>query len=269
MKYIGIHGVPRSGTSWLAALVDSSPSVLYKLQPLFSYALKGFLNHESSREQIEEFFQKLQFTKDDFLDQVVQKRDGKYPIFKKNYENDAIVYKEARYHHILENMLFQFPEVKVVGIVRNPLSVLSSWRFAPKEFRVDLGWDFDKEWFYAEKKNQGKPEEYYGYAKWKEVAIDFVSFKEKFPENFFLVRYKDLVENTLNQTEEIFNFLSIKIEKQTYDFISQSINTANTDPYTVFRKEQRDDKWKDTLDQAIIDYIIKDCENERLDFFIE
>ncbi len=55
---IAVHGVPRSGTSWLSEIFNSSPRVLFKYQPLFSYVLKDFLNPGSSREEIGAFFEK-------------------------------------------------------------------------------------------------------------------------------------------------------------------------------------------------------------------
>ena len=37
MKNVAIFGVPRSGTSWLGQIFNSSPMVAYRFQPLFSY----------------------------------------------------------------------------------------------------------------------------------------------------------------------------------------------------------------------------------------
>ena len=45
MKRIGLHGVPRSGTSWLGNIFNSSPDLTYKHQPLYSYAFKNYLNN--------------------------------------------------------------------------------------------------------------------------------------------------------------------------------------------------------------------------------
>lgn len=38
-----------------------------------------------------------------------------------------------RYLHIIENLLIQCPDIKILGIVRNPLATLASWINAPKE----------------------------------------------------------------------------------------------------------------------------------------
>ena len=35
---VGVHGVPRSGTSWLGQILNASKKVNFKFQPLFSYA---------------------------------------------------------------------------------------------------------------------------------------------------------------------------------------------------------------------------------------
>lgn len=52
IKPIAIFGVPRSGTSWLGQLFNSSERVAYRYQPLFSYAFKGRLNENSTLDEI-------------------------------------------------------------------------------------------------------------------------------------------------------------------------------------------------------------------------
>ena len=54
-KTIALFGVPRSGTSWLGQIFDSCPDVIYKYQPLFSYAFKNRLNMQSSFDEISNF----------------------------------------------------------------------------------------------------------------------------------------------------------------------------------------------------------------------
>ncbi len=268
MKYLGIHGVPRSGTSWLGALLDSSPSLVYKMQPLFSYSFKDYLNEDSSKKEILDFFSKIALKSDPFLDQTDKKKDGKYPIFCKDSLIKGIVYKEVRYHNILENMLFKCPELKIIGIIRNPLSVINSWLNAPREFRLDLKWNIYDEWRFAQKKNCDKKEEFFGYEKWKEVANKFLKLKKEYPGNFYLIIYMDLLSRTIIETEKIFNFIGIEITAQTYEFINNSGNIKDSDPYSVFRYKQNDDKWKNELDKKIRDDIIKDCIDSKLEQFL-
>mgnify|MGYP000005056777 CR=1 FL=1 len=175
MIRVAIHGVPRSGTSWLGAIFDSSPNVCFKNQPLFSYKLKGYLNERSTKEKINRFFSLLEKTTDSFMDQVEGKSKGTIPLFEKK-DLTHIVYKEARYHNILPNLMQEDEDIKVIGIVRNPKSVLSSWYHAPKEFN-QKAWSFVDEWENAQHKNLGKIEEFYGYNKWKEVLLLFLDLK--------------------------------------------------------------------------------------------
>ena len=77
---------------------------------------------------------------DDFLIQKEAKERGLIPEFKKDNPTH-IIYKEARYHNLLSNMLRKDDEIKIVGIVRNPKGVINSWHHAPKEF--------DKENYYV------------------------------------------------------------------------------------------------------------------------
>ena len=100
MKRIAVHSVPRSGSSWIGQVLNSSPDVNFKFQPLFSYAFKGFLNETSNQKQIEEFFQCIAESQDDFLLQNDKIEKKIYPTFQKNTDYTHIMYKEVRYHHI-------------------------------------------------------------------------------------------------------------------------------------------------------------------------
>jgi hypothetical protein len=168
MKKVAIHSVPRSGSTWLGSIFDSHPNVAYRYQPLFSYTHKGVLTPNSSKKEIDTFFQDILYTTDDFVLQKAAIEAGKIPSFFKESPTH-IVYKEVRYHHILSNLLEQDNEIIVIGLIRNPFAVIHSWLNAPKEFRKDLGWKEMEEWQFAPKKNLNKPEEFNGFEKWKEV----------------------------------------------------------------------------------------------------
>ena len=255
MKKIGIHSVPRSGSSWLGQIFNSSPEVIYKYQPLFSYAFKNYLDEKSSKEETDTFFQKIALTEDEFLDQTYQIKNGNNPEFIKNKQKKVIVYKEVRYHHIIRNMLEVHPEVKIVGLIRNPLAVINSWLKSPREFRKDLGWNIFEEWRYAPKKNQNKKEEFYGFEKWKEVTLLFHELLEKFPERFYLVKYNDLLKDTINVVSDLFKFSGIPLDSQTRNFIKESKSVDKKDPYAVFKVKNEDNDWKTELNKNIADSI--------------
>lgn len=262
MKKIAIHSVPRSGSTWLGCIFDSHPDVIYKFQPLFSYKFKGFLNELSSKEQIDEFFLKIANTSDAFLDQKKDKSLNLVPGFKKNSNTisscKAIVYKEVRYHYILKNLLEKEDTIRVIGLVRNPLSVISSWLKAPSGFRVEEGWKIEEEWRFAPKKNLGRLEEFFGFEKWKEVMYLFECLKRQYPDRFYILNYADLLRDKIKIVKSIFSFCQLNFPQQTYDYLSQPTIQKNKEAYSVFKEKYQDDKWKNNLPNNIIDTIKTD-----------
>ncbi|WP_309088945.1 sulfotransferase [Domibacillus sp.] len=265
---ISIHGAPRSGTSWLGQIFDSSPEVRYKFQPLFSYAFKDRLNLQSSAKEIDEFFNEVYLKKDPFLDQEDKKEKGSYPVFEEKDEKpNFLITKMVRYHFLIPHFLSNMPSIKVIGIVRHPCGVLNSWYKAPREFRPE--WDFKKEWQYAPSKNQFRPEEYFGYNRWKELTQIFLYCQEKWPEKFYLIRYEDLVENTIQVIGEAFLFSGIEMNKQTKEFLLKSKSDHQNDEYSVYKgnKDHRD--WESELDKNIIKHIYKDLAGTNMEIFLK
>jgi len=267
MQKIALHSVPRSGSTWLGNIINSHPQVSFKYQPLFSYAFKDYLNCESSNEKINAFFNEIRLSNDEFINQKKGIEKGIIPILKKDKMITHTCYKEVRYHHILKNMLQQCKDVKVVLLIRNPLAVLQSWYQAPKEFKSEYGWVFEEEWLDAPKKNLKRPEEFNGYNKWKEAANLFLKHKNDFPNRVHLVTYSDLLKNITEEVRKIFEFVNLKLGSQTYKFIESSISFTQQDAYSVYKKKQVDDSWKQ-LPGHIIDYITDDLKNTILEQFI-
>ena len=260
MKRIAIHSAPRSGSSWLGQILNSSPKVCFRFQPLFSYAFKDYLNDKSSREDVIDFFENIAKSLDDFLLQKDKIENGEYPSFAKDDEFTHIVYKEVRYHNILENLLVQDEDLKVIGLVRNPFAVISSFLNSAREFRKDLGWIEAEEWRLAEKKNKNKDEEYFGFEKWREIYFLFIELKRRYPDRFLLVIYDDLIEDTVNQVKKIFKFCDLEINEQTYSFIQRSNVSAREAVYSVYRDKKQDINWVSTLDKVIQNMIELDLQ---------
>lgn len=266
LKRIALHGAPRSGTTWLGSIFDSSPNVAYRFQPLFSYAHKSFLNENSSKEKIDIFFDAILKTQDEFVLQKETIKKGLVPGFRKGLITH-VIYKEVRYHHIIQNLLEKDTDIKIIGLVRNPKSVISSWYMAPKEFKQDE-WDLMKEWKFAGKKNLNRKEEFNGYVKWKEVAGLFLHLQKTYPERFMLVNYKELLDNTLETVNGLFDFSGLKLTRQTKDFIMESHHKdLPNDAYAVYRKNQTDNKWKEILPAEIINEIDNDLKGTELALF--
>ncbi len=251
LRRLAIHGAPRSGTTWLGEILNSNEHVIYKYQPLFSYAFKSYLDENAPAERIDTFFRALATTADPFLDQQVQRERGDLPLFAKTVPTH-IAYKEVRYHHILPNLLQQDPSLRLIALVRNPLAVLASWQAAPREFRHDLGWVFADEWRTAPSKNAGRPEEFYGFDRWKASAWLFQSLAARYPERVQVVAYSALLADPEAVTRKLCVFAGLAYTGQMQQFLQSSRGETRADAYSVYRERQRDDGWKTTLDDSIV-----------------
>ena len=256
MNRIAIHSVPRSGSTWLGQIFNSSPEVCYRYQPLFSYAFKDRLNATSTRQQIEQFFLEISQSDDSFLNQSEAVSGGFCPRFATSARPLACVYKEVRYHHLLKNLLTQDPGLRAIGIVRNPLAVLASWRRAPREFKPE--WDFCQEWQLAALKNDGRLENFYGFQKWKEVATLFQELETAFPERFRLVKYDDLLADTLYVVSGLFEFCELKMGPNTRQFLNSSRQSNHPNAYAVYKTRSIDDDWQGQLPETVVEQVGKE-----------
>ncbi len=266
-KKVAVHGVPRSGTSWVGEILNSSPNTEYRYQPLFSYAHKDYLSNASTKEDIEQFFSRLCYCDDDFTNQKARRSSGDFPKFRKD-QITHVIYKEVRYINILFNLMRKTEDVVLCAVIRNPLSVTNSWLNAPREFRLDLGWSEVEEWRYALKKNLNRPEEFHGYEKWKEATNIFLQLRKAYPNRVYIQKYSDLLMQPKQEAEKIFNFLSLEFSGQAKAFLRDSTTCERGDAYAVFRKDQTDDKWKTELKSEIAKEIITDLKGTDLKIFL-
>jgi hypothetical protein len=230
--------------------------------------MKGFLAPDSSPERINQFFNMLCATDDAFMDRLEQRREGKLPVFAKQPPTH-LVYKEVRYHHILENLLRNDPGVRLVAVVRNPLSVIASWASAPREFRADQGWDLHREWRYAELKNGARPEEYFGFEKWKEATLLFLRLESQFAGRVCLLRYESLVGATETEVEGAFKFCGLPVSNQTREFLAESTCVEVPDAYSVYRAVETTQKWKSVLSPDIAESIVAQTRAAKLGQFLD
>ena len=265
MKNLAIFGVPRSGTSWLGQIFNSHPDVVMRFQPLFSFQHKGRLSDQSSAEEVRQFYQEIEQSTDEFV--LMQSEFHRnYPVFQKSHKPTHLLFKETRYLNIVENILRQCSEIRIIGLVRDPLSVLASWMNAPKEFSQE--WNIEQEWRLAQKKNGGLPEEFYGFEKWKEVAISFFKFKELYPEQFRMARYDKLNASPEETTRELFNFAGLAYHPQVDEFILASRSVHHEDPYSVFKGKKKDSQASITLPLDIQNEVRRELKGTPLQSFL-
>jgi hypothetical protein len=253
MQNVAIFGVPRSGTSWLGQIFNSSPNVIYRYQPIFAYSFEDTLSANSSSKDIRGFHKNLLATDDDFVCQKKNVSANDAPQFSKG-KTTHLVWKEVRYLNIIEDLIQQ-SSIKIIGIVRHPCGVLKSWMKAPKEFNKE--WDIVEEWRYAQKKNEEK-NDFYGYERWIRATQMFTELEKSYPNKFKTVVYESLLKEPNLITKEMFSFAGLRYTHQTKSFLQKSTQTASDDPYDVFRKEKTGQEWKNELPSDIINKILSD-----------
>jgi Sulfotransferase domain len=266
MDKVAIFGVPRSGTSWLSQIFNSHPDVALRFQPLFSFGHKGAISESSSSDEVRSFFDDILHSRDAFA-LMESEMQINYPAFQKSQTPTHTIFKETRYHNVIENILIQCREIRIIGIVRNPLSVLTSWMLAPKEFMEE--WDILCEWRGAPSKNQNRPEEFYGFDKWKETTQAFLRFKSQYPQQFFLLRYDELNRLPLETTKKLFDFCGLNICEQVLDFLVASKSRHDSDQYSVFRASANDEQWQKVLPSEITERIIQELKNTPQGIFLQ
>lgn len=267
-QVIGIHSNPRSGSTWLAQILNSSPEVRYKYQPLKSRSFSGRINDHSSVEDIYRFYKELYSFEDDYLDQNFQKQEGAVPLIQEKVDFPPnMVVKMVRYHYLVPYLLKNIPEQKIIGIVRNPCAYLNSWRKASKEFLPE--WDFDQEWYFAQSYNRFRSGEYYGFNRWKEVSKLFLEMEKLYPQRFYLIRYEDLVKNSRDRVQELFDFCGLNVGAETLGFLESSQSAIVENDYSVFRGQKDVLSWQKELNPGIIKRVELELSGTELEQFLK
>jgi Sulfotransferase family len=232
LPILGIHGVPRSGTTWLGQIFNASPHTAFRFQPFFAYAFHARADAARTTEDLDAILGEIAATEDDYILQrgaaTLARQELRFP----KGEITQVVYKEVRFHHLLP-LLMRIPRFRGVGIVRNPLDVLASWVRAPREFRTE--WNLADEWRLAPSKNQGRVEEFYGYERWKAAALLFEQLQADAPDRFKVASYRDLVRDPLSETAALFAFAGLPMDAQVEAFLARSTSSDDDDPYGVLR----------------------------------
>lgn len=257
---IGLHGAPRSGTTWIGQILNSAPQVAYRFQPFFAYAFRPQADAARTPQDLDALLQAIAETDDDFVLQRGERRLARRELAFEKAEPTHLVYKEVRYHHLLPLMM-QVPRFSGVGIVRNPFDVLSSWVNAPREF--DPAWDFADEWRHAPSKNAGRPEDFYGYEGWKRAALIFRHMAAQHPGRFHILDYDAVVRDPQREMAALFEALGLSFGPQVEAFVASSTSSDDGDPYGVFRSGETARR-ASPLTPEIRDWIAHDLEQSGL-----
>ena len=128
-----LFGMPRSGTTWVAKIIDSHPSVIYRHEPDSERCIAvPLLNVDSFQhgDEISRFYQDLEFIR-------TGKTCGKQPFFSKAYFNSltAYLFKTSIYAAKLFGRLgIKSPIIEVIAETAQPLTLL--WKSIESVGRV-------------------------------------------------------------------------------------------------------------------------------------
>ena len=258
--------MPRSGTSWLGQIVDSSPQVRFRLSPLFSYAFKNAVDEHSSKDEYERVFQGAYESDDVFMCRTKERKAGQYPIFE--YKDDYpefLAIKMTRFHNLISRMLELFENLKMVSLVRHPCGAIHSWLTTSNEFPQDA--DPLQEWRTGACRKT-RPEEFWGFEDWKSVTRLHMDLEEKFPDRFIILQYETLDNHPIPETKKLFDFLGLEYTEQTDRFLKACHQQHDEDSYAVFKDPSVQDQWKKELDPVIQAEIIDEIKNTDLARFL-
>ena len=261
MNIISIHSAPRSGSTWLETIFEAHPNVITKYQPLFCYDFKNCINKNSVKEDFDNFINCIMKSNNEFMN-----RSGVYhtgnsnhiPKFKKD-DITTLVMKHVHSHHLIETFIKLCPNIKIIGLIRNPCATINSFVNNPREYDDTNNPD---EWLNGNNKNMSE-HDYFGYQKWKEVIDIFHNIQNKYPDNIYIVQYEKLVFNSKEEIPKLFAFANLIVTESVYQFINESHNSEYINDHctSVYKDTSVTDKWKDKLDINIQNTIINDIKN--------
>ena len=85
---------------------------------------------------------------------------------------------------------------------------------------------------------------------------------------FIIIKYEELVKNTINNTKKLFDFLDLPYTSQTEQFIKKSHQRHNHDPYSVYKSKKVKDRWKRQLDKKIKSEILEELKDTKFERFL-
>ena len=205
----------------------------------------------------------LSNTDDDYICQKLQRRAGTLPSPNKSKLATHVIYKEVRYHHILENLLRVDQGLKLMLLVRDPIEVMNSWINAPKEFYTS--WDIEEQLISGSLKNLERKENFYGLEAWVKTTNNFEHLSKSFEERVLLVNYSTLKYDLNSTVKKIYNFCNLEFTNSTTNFLKDCIKRNVNDTYSVYRGRK---KIKITLSKSTIEKITQYVKDANLSHYI-
>lgn len=256
-------GMPRSGTTWLSQIFESSPEIVVRLSPPYSWDFGGRLDLDSDARQWRTILQGAIDSHDKYVTQNYLRERGELPEFGDKTTATHLAIKDTRFHALYLAGMSALPAARTVYIVRNPGAALWSWRMC-KEFPADA--DFREHWRSGACRKVEGPGEYWGFDDWLNLTTSFLKLAADDPKRYLVVRYEDLVTRPRDTTERMFSFCDLELPQATVDFLRSSQSSFDPRTYSVFKGPKLRDDWRQELPSDIYAEIEKETAMAGLDW---
>ena len=243
-------GMPRSGTTWLSQIFESSPDFIVRLSPNYSWPLKNHLNLSSSREEWISSFSAALTTDDEFMTHNFRRVTGELTTFSPRSMQTVkrLAIKDTRFHDLYQRCMELFSEAQTIYLVRHPGGVLNSW-WRSKEFPATAS--FADEWRGGACRKIEGPGEYWGFDDWCSLTAHYSTLEKQAPERFRVCRYEELVRNPAQVSSELFEFAGCTLHPDTRAFLRDSQSRHDDRTYAVFKNPSVADRWRSELPEDV------------------
>ena len=256
-------GMPRSGTTWLSQIFESSSDFVVRLSPPYSYDYRHTLGVRSGPDEWRTILRGAVESDDRFLTQNWRRETGELPDFADNKATATrLAVKDTRFHALYEAGMGALPGARTIYIVRNPGAMLWSWRTC-KEFPADA--DFRDEWRGGDCRKHDGDGEYWGFQDWLDLTTRYQQRAAAEPERYLVVRYEQLVMRAQETAALMFDFCGLPLRQASEEFVQASQSAFDPRPYSVFKGRALREGWRQELPADIYSAIEQETAAAGLD----